>query len=267
LTVNEKIFPGEVDQAHVYAAGALLQPQIRIRWTDFTYPMGGAEHYQEMLVALTQDQARNDLIAGDVKNELNRRAGACLVVSDRIAHLEILGDALVSHGLEMILLAGRTPLAQREAIVGRVQAGEVRILGSTVQLIGEGFDCPGLSSLFLTTPIKLQGRLLQAAGKILRPQTGKVPIFYDYKDPIDILMAASRARVEAYGRYTRKVFGKKRHSLHAWPITKQTTDTATSTINIRRNDNGIRNNGPSRRGEATHRGGPSVCQNTPRGTS
>lgn len=204
----------EADSASSCATEGFLQPKIRVRWTDFTYPKAGAEHHQEMLVALTQDQARSDLIAGDVKNELARGAGACLVVSDRTAHLEALRDALALRRLEMTLLTGKTPLAQREAIEARIQAGEVRILGSTAQLIGEGFDCPGLSSLFLAAPIKLHGRLLQVVGMILKQRTGKAPLFYDYKDPIDTLMAASRARVEAYGRYTRKVFGEKKfHSI------------------------------------------------------
>lgn len=202
----------EVDQGHLQEVGAILQPKIQIRRTDFAYPKDGAENYQEMLGALTQDQARNNLIADDVKNELARDAGTCLVVSDRVAHLEALKAALLGHGLEMAILTGKTPSALREAIVDQVQEGKIKILGSTLQLIGEGFDCPGLSSLFLTTPIKFQGRLLQVVGRILRPQAGKIPILYDYKDPVGVLMAAARAREEAYGRYTRQAFVKKKAS-------------------------------------------------------
>ena len=209
LAVNEEIFPGEVNQARGYAICTVLQPKIRTRWTNFTYPLDGPEQYQEMLSALAQDQARNDLIADDVKNELAREAGACLVVSDRAAHLAALQTNLLNRGLEMALLTGKVPPAQDEAVVAQIRSGKIKILGATAQLIGEGFDCPGLSSLFLVMPIKLHGKLLQVAGKIIRPQAGKVPLLYDYKDPIDVLMAASRVRAEAYGRYTRRVFGNK----------------------------------------------------------
>lgn len=108
----------------------------------------------------------------------------------------------------MTLLTRRTPVDLRKAAAGQVQAGKIKVLGCTAQLLGEGFDCLGLSSLFLAAPIKLQGKLLQVVGRILRPQATQVPIFYDYKDPIDVLMAASRSRVEAYGRYTRRVFSQ-----------------------------------------------------------
>lgn len=94
LPAIEKTPRGGVDLAYGYATCAALQPKIRTRWTDFTYPMTGPKQYQEMLSALTQDQARNDLVAGDVKSELARKAGACLVVSDGVAHLEALGGAL-----------------------------------------------------------------------------------------------------------------------------------------------------------------------------
>lgn len=72
------------------------------------------------------------------------------------------------------------------------------VLVSTLQLLGEGFDCSGLSSLFLTTPIKFKGRLLQVIGRILRPGDGKRPVVYDYVDELQpVLRAQARARGKA----------------------------------------------------------------------
>ena len=65
---------------------------------------------------------------------------------------------------------------------------------STVQLIGEGFDCQGLRALFLTTPIKLSGRLLQVVGRILRPAEDKQALVYDYLDPVKVLKSSARSR-------------------------------------------------------------------------
>ncbi len=48
--------------------------------------------------------------------------------------------------------------------------------------IGEGFDCPSLSNLFLTTPITFEGRLIQVLGRIMRPAKGKKAMVYDYVD-------------------------------------------------------------------------------------
>ncbi|MDX9894844.1 MAG: ATP-dependent helicase, partial [Desulfofustis sp.] len=63
-----------------------------------------------------------------------------------------------------------------------LQAGELQVLVATLQLISEGFDCSGLSTLFLTTPITFEGRLLQVIGRIMRPAENKSPCVYDYVD-------------------------------------------------------------------------------------
>ena len=63
-----------------------------------------------------------------------------------------------------------------------VQDGKLQVLVATLQLISEGFDCSGLASLFLTTPITFEGRLVQGIGRILRPAANKVPVVYDYVD-------------------------------------------------------------------------------------
>ena len=50
-------------------------------------------------------------------------------------------------------------------------------------LIGEGFDCKSLSTLFIATPIKFSGRVLQYLGRVLRPAPGKnKAVVYDYVD-------------------------------------------------------------------------------------
>ncbi|NCD25686.1 MAG: DEAD/DEAH box helicase [Deltaproteobacteria bacterium] len=190
----------EVDANHLREIGAILKPEVITRQTGFTWCGDQSGEYQRLLSDLTQDETRNALIAQDVKRELAREAGTALVVSDRVGHLEALAACLRALGEDMVLLTGKTPTAQREAIVERTRAGKVRVLGSTVQLIGEGFDAPGLASLFLATPIKFSGRLLQVVGRVLRPQAGKVPRVFDYIDPVGVLTASAKARAETYRR-------------------------------------------------------------------
>ena len=60
---------------------------------------------------------------------------------------------------------------------------------------GEGFDCRELSILFLATPIRFNGRLLQYLGRVLRLAPGKDKAkVYDYVDPVGVLENAARAR-------------------------------------------------------------------------
>ena len=74
------------------------------------------------------------------------------------------------------------------------------MLIATGQLIGEGFDCNALSTLFLTTPVKFDGRLLQYLGRVLRPGPGRDKArVYDYiVINVGPLKAAARSRAHVY---------------------------------------------------------------------
>jgi len=70
-----------------------------------------------------------------------------------------------------------------------------------LQLISEGFDCPGLSTLVLATPIRFEGRLLQVAGRIMRPAEGKKALVIDYVDAkVGVLLRSGLARADIFAR-------------------------------------------------------------------
>ena len=169
-----------VDTKSLEKVGAVLKPKLLIHETSFYFKY--RDNYQDLLKALTTDEPRNNQIADDIKAECKRVSAGILVVSDRVAHCELLVAHLVQRGIDVRLLTGRTPTEERQQTVADVRAGKLQVLVSTLQLIGEGFDCPGLASLFLTTPIKFSGRLLQVVGRILRPAQGKVARVHDYVD-------------------------------------------------------------------------------------
>jgi superfamily II DNA or RNA helicase len=109
--------------------------------------------------------------------------------------------ALAAHGIEAAILTGDLPTAKRQEVVTALNGGGVKVLVATGQLIGEGFDCRELSTLFLATPIRFNGRLLQYLGRVLRPAPGKVKAtVFDYLDiNVPVLEAAARARLRVYG--------------------------------------------------------------------
>lgn len=180
-----------VDSKALEEIGAVLRPQVLIHETAFYFKY--RDNYQDLLKALTCDESRNNQIADDVQAECRRVARGILVVSDRVAHCELLVALLSQRGIDVRLLTGRSPTEERQQIVEDVRGGRVQVLVSTLQLIGEGFDCPGLASLFLTTPIKFSGRLLQVVGRILRPAEGKEARVHDYVDHEVGVLARSAA--------------------------------------------------------------------------
>ena len=128
--------------------------------------------------------------------------GTVLVVSDRVAHCEILRQKLEEHGVESVLLTGRVRPDERSRIVDEVKEGKIKVLISTLQLIGEGFDCPGLSTLVLSTPIKFEGRLVQVVGRIMRPSENKKAQVIDYIDiHVPVLRKSAVARRQVFDRW------------------------------------------------------------------
>jgi len=182
----------KVENSDLQASGAVLKPEFIQRSTEFRYVYRG--NYQALMKALTSNTARNRLIVEDIVREAAEAAGTILVVSDRVQHCEELAALLAKQDCPAAVLTGRLPAEQRTSLVDALRQGRIKVLISTVQLIGEGFDCPDLATLFLTTPIKFSGRLLQVVGRILRPALDKQARVYDYVDPVGVLSSSAQSR-------------------------------------------------------------------------
>lgn len=183
-----------VDQGELMATGAILAPEIVRTSTSFNYGYRG--DYQALIKALVKHEGRNRQILNDIQ-EVAKEAdcGTILVVSDRVSHCKFFAEKLNQSALQVALLSGQLAPEKRNEVVEAVQKGELQVLVATLQLISEGFDCPGLSTLFLTTPISFEGRLLQVIGRVMRPAKNKKARVYDYIDEnIPTLLRSARAR-------------------------------------------------------------------------
>jgi len=190
----------QVDRGALIENGSILQAEVITRETSFRTTFNPSEQYSKMLSELTKDPERNRLIASDVAEESENSAGVCLVLSDRRAHCETLVGLLRERGIHSALLVGSMSTGDRKRVVEELNNGELRVIVATGALVGEGFDCKELSTLFLACPVKFDGRLLQYLGRILRPASGKRPKVYDYIDVnVGVLENAARARARVYG--------------------------------------------------------------------
>jgi len=190
-----------IDPKDLIKNGHILKAEIVLRKTDFMPYHDPISDYSKMLLELTTDDDRNHLIAEDVFQETQNHDGMCLVLSDRKRHCETLQALLrFKHHLKAALLTGELSVDQRQAVLSCVKSGAVPVLIATGQLIGEGFDCPHLTSLFLATPIRFSGRLQQYLGRILRPSAHKrQPRVYDYIDEkVGVLQSAAKHRQRIY---------------------------------------------------------------------
>lgn len=191
----------EVDKAGLVAAGEVLSAEVIVRETRFRPYHDPVSEYSKMLSELTSDTPRNLLIAQDVADEVVAGSGIALVLSDRRAHCENLQALLrFRFKVDAELMIGDMPIQERQEVVERLNAGTARVVIATGQLIGEGFDCRGLSTLFLATPVRFSGRLLQYLGRVLRPAPGKQKArVFDYVDvQVETLVKAAKARQRVY---------------------------------------------------------------------
>ena len=191
-----------VQQRRLVESGDVLSAEVMFRETDFKPFHDPVTEYTKMLTELTANDARNRLITDDVAREVQEQNGVCLVLTDRKKHAQTLCMMLrFKHHLQTAVLTGDLSTRQRQAVLEQIEAGAVEVLVATGQLVGEGFDCKDLSTLFLATPIRFSGRVLQYLGRVLRPAPGKVRArVFDYLDVhVDVLCAAARARQRTYG--------------------------------------------------------------------
>jgi superfamily II DNA or RNA helicase len=147
--------------------------------------------------SLVADEQRNRQIAGDLTAALGSGRN-CLVLTRRVAHVEILASLLAERGHKALVLQGGMPAADRRAAVNRLaeaKAGDGILVIGTTPFIGEGFDAPALDTLFLAGPISYDGLLVQCAGRVIRAAPGKdVAEVHDYHDRATPILAASLQR-------------------------------------------------------------------------
>ena len=145
----------------------------------------GMINHQKLVSYIVGDWDRNVQIVNDIRRNATH---SCLILSDRIEHLEILKDmldALLQPYAALITgkMTTKKGKAEREAAIEDMRSGKKRFLFATYSLAKEGLDIPILDRLFLVTPQKDYAVITQSIGRIARRVKEKdEPIVYDYVD-------------------------------------------------------------------------------------
>jgi len=192
----------EIEKNQLVKSGDVLPADVFLRETAFRPFHDPVQEYSKMLTELTADDKRNRMIAEDVAREARATSGICLVLTDRKKHAETLHLLFrYKHHVPSAVLTGELSTRERREVLEKINQGQVKVLVATGQLVGEGFDCRELSTLFLATPIRFSGRVLQYLGRVLRPAPRKKRAkVYDYIDVhVEVLKNAAKARQRLYG--------------------------------------------------------------------
>lgn len=158
--------------------------------------------YTQYCSDIMNDQVRNSLIVKDVVKEF-QNDGKIIILSERRQHLTILYEMLKHLHIHVYVLTGERKTKERNEIIAKVRnfnSKEKFILLATSKLLGEGFDLPALSTLFLVMPISDESRIEQYTGRIHRKVEGKDMVkVYDYVDAhIPMLEGMFHKRLKQY---------------------------------------------------------------------
>ena len=161
----------------------------------------GTLNYMKMVTYLTENLRREEVIVNTIK--LNE-GKSCLILSDRLSHLEHLMNWLPAHmRRDAVMVSGKMTTkkgkAEREKAIEDMRSGRKKYLFATYSLAKEGLDIPRLERLFLTTPQKDYAVVTQSIGRIARVFDGKAePIAYDFVDDVAYLVKSYKKRCTTY---------------------------------------------------------------------
>lgn len=161
----------------------------------------GTLNYTKLISYLCNNQQRNTVITNAIIENENQ---SCLVLSDRLNHLEFLMKSLpITKRRGAVMISGKMTSKQgkieREQAIEDMRTGHKNILFATYSLAKEGLDIPRLERLFMTTPQKDYAVVTQSIGRIARKHKGKVdPIVYDFVDNIGYLVKSYKKRCTTY---------------------------------------------------------------------
>lgn len=190
------------------AVEALVEPvSIQVVQTDAQFPEDALKNdgtlvWARIINGLCADDGRCACIADKI---IENRAYSCLILSDRLSHLETLMGMLPEDmRRDAVMISGNMTTkkgkAEREAAIEQMRTGEKKYLFATYTLAKEGMDIPRLERLFLATPQKDEAVIIQALGRIARKYEGKAkPVCIDFVDKdIGIMVGMYKKRMRIY---------------------------------------------------------------------
>ncbi|MFH1154596.1 MAG: DEAD/DEAH box helicase [Pseudomonadota bacterium] len=189
----------DIDKEDLVLAGQIVRAETQWIRTVFEGSIDASADYSGAIRELTLDIDRNRLICSTIAGD--SRQGPSLILSDRKEHCYALQSMLFrEYAIRSEVLVGGLDTHVQQEILDRVAKGLCRYLIGTSQLLGEGFNLPGLEVLYLTVPFRFRGKLIQNIGRILRASGNKKTArIYDFVDTrVGVFKSSALARVKTY---------------------------------------------------------------------
>ena len=168
----------------------------------------GTLDFVQLVNDLCHSPERNQEIASLV-NLMNKQGKTCLVLSDRVEHLEILREAVgKDYTMQIYSMGGsKTAKQARKDCIEHLKTRKIKCLFATYQLAKEGLDIPTLDCIVLATPKKDRITVVQSCGRCGRKAPGKDSGYViDYVDTAFSIL-------KNYGRARRSIYKSKKFEI------------------------------------------------------
>ena len=159
--VPELIQQGFLVRTHVYAP---VDPDLK----------GVETRVGDYVASQLAERMDLDDLVGDIVSHWHkygqRRKTVCFTVD--VKHSIHVLDEFNKSGVIAEHVDGRTPKAERDAVLARLASGETELV-TNCMVLTEGWDLPDVSCAILARPTKKMGLYRQMVGRVLRPAPGK----------------------------------------------------------------------------------------------
>ncbi|MBU1457775.1 DEAD/DEAH box helicase [Patescibacteria group bacterium] len=182
--ISPTVIKAKSDLKKTKSKKSAIETKLITKRTGFEVSNSVNGSFNEIGKELITSSRRNQIIVRDIVCALQTRA-KCLVLTERVDHCEILLSQVrkLTKGVHAAIASGKMTKKNRERIAQRMKQSQFQLLIATGKLIGEGFDWPELTHLFLAYPFSWKGKLTQYVGRVQRQFKGKDTAYvYDYLD-------------------------------------------------------------------------------------
>jgi DNA repair protein RadD len=174
--VEELIGLGRLVRPRYYAPTKLDLAKVHTRAGDYVE--------SELAERMDRPQLIGDIVGHWIKYGERRKT---VVFAVNVQHSIHLRDEFVRLGVKAEHIDGSTPKDERDAILKRLETGEIEVV-TNCMVLTEGWDMPEVGCCVLARPTKQIGLYRQMVGRVLRGAPGKTDaIVIDHSGAVDRL--------------------------------------------------------------------------------
>lgn len=129
----------------------------------------GGEYIEAELQAAVNTDANNIAAVQEVMRLAGDRK-AWLFFCAGVKHAQAVADTLNAYGIDAACITGETPKAERENLLKKYKAGQIKAL-TNANVLTTGFDYPDIDLIAMLRPTMSASLYVQMAGRGLRPKS------------------------------------------------------------------------------------------------